>query len=57
MSCISLSMKTVVENRINNRSEKETQNESRKLISCAFYRSYFVFYLSLLNYIQIGHFT
>ena len=56
VSCISQSMKRIVESQLNNGGRGKTERDVS--LSCAFYRSYFVFYLSLtykLQLIQIGH--
>ena len=50
VSCISLSMKRIVARELNN-SGKGKNRTRRRTLSCAFYRSYFVFL------VQIGHFT
>ena len=53
VSCICLSMKILVARELNNSGKGKTERDVS--LSCAFYRSYFVFILSFL--IQIGHFT
>ena len=49
VSCISLSMKRIVESRLNNSGRGKTERDVS--LSCAFYRSYFVssIYLSLYS--------
>ena len=51
-------MKRIVESQVNNGGGGKTERDVS--LSCAFYRSYFVLYLSLtykLQLIQIGHLT